>query len=173
MARAIVSCRHTCCAGGGLPVTYYGTSGIERQQRPVNWRKFIRHLDRCQRACWYSRSGNDVKLIRSIPRSKKLLKMPLKAIQERVIMDPETGKVPWLHRPPMMLLTWNRCSLDQQGRDLPTRCIPRHARAGAPGSTFKMVDHCQRAAKTTLLITYKSPGTMDIGNAPITNLMWV
>ena len=160
----------------GYSSTQYGTSGIEAtaNDQLTGESSFATWTDVINAYAGISRSGNDVKLTIN----SKIQKAAQDALEGYsgacVVMDPETGKVLAMASSP----TYDAANFESllagsTGSKSSSDALYNRATQAlyAPGSTFKMVTLATALQNNiaTEKTSYKSPGTMDIGNAPITN----
>ena len=162
----------------GYASTRYGTSGIERsyndtlkgQQNFATWTDVVNSL------AGIGNPGNDV----TLTLNSKIQQAAQDALAGQtgacVVMDPETGAVLALASAP----TYNAADIESlieqanaEGADAGGSALYNRATQNlyAPGSTFKIITLATalQDGVATEDTVFSAPGTMDIGNAPVSN----
>ena len=163
----------------GYASTRFGTSGIESSYNDTlkGQQNFASWTDVLNAAAGISTPGNDV----TLTINSKIQQAAQDALSGQtgacVVIDPDTGAVLALASSP----TYNAADVEtllaqasdsSANSDVSSELYNRATQAlYAPGSTFKIVTLATAlqndvATETTV---YSSPGTMDIGNAAVTN----
>lgn len=156
----------------GYSSTQYGTSGIEAAANSelAGTSDFATWTDVINSYAGVSSAGNDVELTIN----SKIQKAAQDALSgysgAAVVLDPETGAVLAMASSP----TYDAANFESllSGSDSSGALYNRAIQAlYAPGSTFKILSLATAlqnniASEKTV---YDAPGTMDIGNAPVTN----
>jgi peptidoglycan glycosyltransferase len=158
----------------GYSSVQYGSSGIEATQQQVlrGESGFTSWSDAINAAAGRQIPGNDVQLTID----SRLQKAAESALQGQtgaaVILDAQTGAVLGMASSPAYDVNDVAALLDSNDASGNSELYNRATQAlYAPGSTFKIVTLAGGldSAGLTLDSRFDAPGTMDIGNAPVTN----
>ena len=153
----------------------YGTSGIEASQNTIlqGQQSYASWTDVLNSMAGIQQPGNDVVLTLN----STIQQAAQDALSENngacVVIDPETGAVLAMASSPTYNAADFEAVIDASSSDSSdSRLLNRATQTlYAPGSTFKMVTLATALQNNvaTESTVYSSPGSMDIGNAPVTN----